>query len=304
MFARVAITPARLVVSTDYPPRADTGLSYFKAGKNERWRGKMGVLFNESPLTVNVELAKLIGLNESIVLQQIQYWLKINEKAGRNFRDGYYWTYNTFEEWQEQFPFWSLSTIKRIFAKLEKKKYIIIGNYNKLKIDRTKWYRINYELLETPAKPPKCQNDPMDVSKWPNGKCQNEPTITRDYPENTTEINSYKGFLPDGKTKTLDLPEYAGIYNVAEEDYEIVMYYIRTYYFFVSKDHPKLKAEQWHKVFKHIRYCDACDDELDNETLKIIIDKHLQTKYKNCDYNILHFLSDEIKNNRFYEVAY
>jgi len=81
----------------------------------------MGVLFNESPLTVNVELAKLIGLNESIVLQQIQYWLKINEKAGRNFRDGYYWTYNTFEEWQEQFPFWSLSTIKRIFAKLEKK---------------------------------------------------------------------------------------------------------------------------------------------------------------------------------------
>lgn len=155
----------------------------------------MSILFNENPLTVNTELARKIGLNESIVLQQIHYWIKINEKAKRNYKGGYYWTYNTFEEWQEQFPFWSLSTIKRIFAKLEKAGLIITGNYNKLKTDRTKWYRINYQALETLENSPKCQNELMDVSNWSNGSGQNEPTITRDYPETTSETNKYLRLL-------------------------------------------------------------------------------------------------------------
>ena len=105
------------------------------------------LLLDSQPLVVLPELAAVVGLNEAIVLQQIHYWIEINKKANRNHNDGYYWTYNSYEAWHEQFPFWSKNTIVRIIEKLEKSNLIVTGNYNKLKLDRTKWYRINYEEL-------------------------------------------------------------------------------------------------------------------------------------------------------------
>ena len=123
------------------------------------------LLLNEEPLIIMPQLAVKIGLNESIVLQQIHYWTKINEKADKNFKGGYYWTFNSYEDWKEQFPFWSISTIKRTISSLEHKKLIISGNYNRLKIDRTKWYRIDYLELESIDTSPLCQNEPMDSTK-------------------------------------------------------------------------------------------------------------------------------------------
>lgn len=110
----------------------------------------MSILFNKQPQILNVELAELIGLNESIVFQQIHYWLEINRKAEKNLRDGRFWTFNTFENWQKgNFSYWSEKTVKRIFKKLEDRNLIITGNYNKKGYDRTKWYTINYEKLES-----------------------------------------------------------------------------------------------------------------------------------------------------------
>jgi len=127
------------------------------------------MLFNENPLVVNVELARILGLNESIVIQQIHYWLEINKKKNHNYRDGKYWTYNTYPEWHEQFPFWSESTIKRIMRGLEKEGYIISTQYNKKTYDKTKWYTIDYEkidLLVQEARNNRMgQNDPIDSTK-------------------------------------------------------------------------------------------------------------------------------------------
>ena len=61
------------------------------------------LLLDENPLMIMPQLAVKIGLNESIVLQQIHYWLEINRKADKNKRDGFYWTYNSYKEWQKQF---------------------------------------------------------------------------------------------------------------------------------------------------------------------------------------------------------
>lgn len=106
------------------------------------------LLFNEQPLVVDKQLAKLIGLNEAMVLQQIHYWIEINKKVRNNYREDKYWTYNTIQEWQNEFPFWSYDTVKRTLAKLRKQGILITGNFNKLKIDRTIWYTINYDVLE------------------------------------------------------------------------------------------------------------------------------------------------------------
>src|SRR5690625_929921 len=116
-----------------------------KAKLNGRRREGIGnnLLIDEYPLLVLPSLAKEIGLNEALVLQQIQYWL--GKKL--NYEDGRYWVYNTYEGWAEQFPFWSVSTIRRILGKLEKDGLVISGNYNKMGADRTKWYSIDYEKL-------------------------------------------------------------------------------------------------------------------------------------------------------------
>ena len=102
------------------------------------------MIIPEQPLLVLPTLAKEIGLNESIILQQIHYWLI----ASNHIIDGKKWIYNSYAEWQKQFPFWSISTIKRTILQLEKKGILISNNFNKMKIDRTKWYTINYDKIK------------------------------------------------------------------------------------------------------------------------------------------------------------
>lgn len=100
-------------------------------------------LINENFVAVYPSLAKEIGLNEAIILQQIHYWIKDSKKVV----DGRKWTYNSVRAWQEQLPFYSQSTIRRTFKNLEDEGLIISGNFNKASFDRTKWYTIDYAKL-------------------------------------------------------------------------------------------------------------------------------------------------------------
>ena len=143
------------------------------------------LLLNEQPLLIMPRLATKIGLNESIVIQQIHYWNVINEKAKNNYKAGHYWTFNSYEEWSNQFPFWSISTIQRTVAKLEKLKLIVVGNFNRLKIDRTKWYRIDYFALEALETSPFGQIDMTNISKWHDHLSK----LTRPLPEINPETN-------------------------------------------------------------------------------------------------------------------
>jgi len=144
------------------------------------------LLYDERPLVVIPELAVVVGLNHAIALQQVHYWVRINQRADKNFRFGYYWTFNTYEAWHEQFPFWSISTIKRIFMELEADGYIITGTFNRLVIDRTKWYRINYDRLAESVNliQSSGQVDTMVGSKRHDGRLN----LTSPLPEIKTEI--------------------------------------------------------------------------------------------------------------------
>ena len=108
---------------------------------------KSNYLINEPPLVILPTLAKVIGLNEAIVINQIHYW--INDPDVGIEEEGEKWIYNTYEEWQKNFPFWSISTIKRIFAGLEKGGLIISRQFNAKKRDMKKFYRIDYDQLDT-----------------------------------------------------------------------------------------------------------------------------------------------------------
>lgn len=149
----------------------------------------MSLLISEPPLQVLPTLARLIGLNEAIILQQVHYWLQ----RSSNIKDGYRWVYNSYPEWYKQMPLWkSETTMRTAFKNLEKKGLLVTANYNKAKFDKTKWYRIDYEklsLLEKEARSAK--NWQTTSQKLADGNANNCQTNTNRLPETTSENNKY-----------------------------------------------------------------------------------------------------------------
>ncbi len=167
------------------------------------------LLIDDYPIQVLPKLATVIGLNEAIILQQLHYWL--NSKSAKMIK-GKRWIHNTYEEWQEQFPFWSVATVKRTLTSLSKQNLIIKENYNKAGFDKTIWYSIDYDKLEEVTQR-LGQNDPTDGSNCTNGLGQNDLTNTIDFPETTTETTSMLAAMAQisqlyqQKIKPMDSPQ-------------------------------------------------------------------------------------------------
>lgn len=150
-------------------------------------------LVNEYPLIVLPSLATLIGLNEAIILQQIHYWTS-NPKIGIE-ADGCRWVRNTVDEWHdENFPFWSVKTIRRAIYRLEELGLVLTrSDLNQANYDKTKWYSVDYDAVNTYTIPSgqndqwTGQNDQIDVDK-----------MTRPIPDNTSDNTSemIKGAQP------------------------------------------------------------------------------------------------------------
>ncbi|WP_303967253.1 hypothetical protein [Sporosarcina ureae] len=101
----------------------------------------MYLLLDEPSFTLQTTLVMEVGFNEAFLLQHLHYRSLIS----KNKRDGYTWVYKTYEDWKEEIPFWSLNKIRRTIYSLESQGYLLSNSsYNKMKIDRTKWYRIDY----------------------------------------------------------------------------------------------------------------------------------------------------------------
>ena len=133
------------------------------------------LLINEQPLQVIPSLAKAIGLNEAIFLQQLHYFLRIS----KNHAEGRSWVYNTIKDWQIEFSFWSLKTVQRTIENLELSGLVLsTDKFNKMKMDKTKWYSIDYqklsEILPESEKEPFSQNDLMETPKKENAFSQND----------------------------------------------------------------------------------------------------------------------------------
>ncbi|WP_161983765.1 hypothetical protein [Escherichia albertii] len=164
----------------------------------------MSLLFAERPLVINTHLAMKIGLNEAIVLQQLHYWLR-DTSSGMEC-GGVRWIYNTTEQWLEQFPFWSESTLKRAFASLKTLGLLRCEKLNKSKRDMTNFYTINYESelldggkvsesIRSKCTAPSGQNDTMEEVKMARSIGSKRPNVIGskwpdDLTENTTEITT------------------------------------------------------------------------------------------------------------------
>lgn len=112
------------------------------------------------------EVAKEVGTDAAIIFENICFWVWSNKtkQEGRDdqpsFNEGRWWTYNSANAFAEQFTWLSPKQIWRNLKKLEEKGYIVVGNFNKVKYDRTKWYSVDgkYIGIERKIEIPKTEN--------------------------------------------------------------------------------------------------------------------------------------------------
>ena len=100
-------------------------------------------LMEDYPLMFSPKLACAIGVVEAVFIQQINYWLG----KSKHVYEGRVWIYNSYNDWLDQFPFIKYQTLQRMIIKLEKAGILLTGNFNKMPMDRTKWYTIDYDAL-------------------------------------------------------------------------------------------------------------------------------------------------------------
>lgn len=289
------------------------------------------LLFDEPPIAISPTLATILSLNEAVVLQQVHYYVELAKKTNHNYVDGRYWVYNTYEEWRDRcFPFWSLNTIKRTFASLENSGIIVSANHNKSGLDKRKWYSINYDVLDSKVSDFENRDKEEDTDRPKMGR-SNDPKCTNLY-------NIYNNI--DNKTKTstkntlnvlngtscdkhkdvrcIEKPfdqkilerqvigccHNIGIMDVTEIDtlFKVIRCYYAKYRSTFGEDHPNISNGAM------VRVIDALHDKLNggyepNELCELI-DQHFNTVYggMGTDYNICHFCSGEIMQNRSYEV--
>lgn len=144
----------------------------------------MCLITPESPLLIAPLLASEIGLEEAIILQQLNYWLtKTN-----HIIDGQKWIWQTYEQWLKQLPFLTIGGIRRAIANLKSKCLIRVERHSKHTHYQANWYTINHQAIESLWQLI-CQNQQIDIAENDTSIClipadgcdQNEQIISRDY---------------------------------------------------------------------------------------------------------------------------
>jgi len=295
------------------------------------------LLFDEYPLIIYPGLATKIGLNEAIILQQITYWNNANEKnkSSRNFKDGQYWTFNSYENWHKQFPFWSVTTIQRIIASLERQNLIVTAAYNQNGYDRTKWYRVNTETRD------RIETDSLEskivpiIPIWHDGSPQvdmmEDTKLERPIPETPQRLpktpdKDNDALFPDAAENKCDTvspgigndgnegikrvaalpivnPSFVGSVEPKNEEVtRCIQYFLREYKKKTKKNHPYLQDEQYqhcHRVLSDFAY----ENSYEYDSLCEVVDAYFANTVLKCNFRLNHFCTPGILSNLIFRAA-
>ena len=244
-------------------------------------------------LTIPRELINYTGsLETGLFLSQLIYWC---DRGGN--KQG--WIYKTYKEWQEEICLTEYAIRKS--ARQLKDMGILETKIKKANGNPTVHYRLNISKFADSFL--RFQRNQTANTKERN--FENEGSLT----ETTTEIKTEKNNKGVATTTPCTFEEFCNSCWVDNDIVDTVIYYLNEYENEMGRQHPRLKEEQWERVTdKIISFYDGKLEvdfgDLDMDSMKRIIDKHFRTEYKNCDYHILHFVSDGVKVRRMYEVAY
>ncbi len=161
----------------------------------------------------DIDHARIYGLHEAIMIQNLQFWIEKNRSNGRHLYDDRTWTYNSVKAFSSLFPYLSASAVRRTLNSLQEQGVIVSGNYNASQYDRTMWFAFADEASWLPdsshlsktanafVKNSKCiaQKHQMDLSNPANGFVENDNSHTDIKPVVTADEASASPLAaPDG----------------------------------------------------------------------------------------------------------
>lgn len=207
----------------------------------------------------------------------------------------------------------SKSTITNVFNELKEKKLIFEERQGLNKPNIIFIGKIDYKKRKKQAEKPEnsgkyknctsrgTENGLQEVQNlYSNDTELNDPDLNDTEIEKRVRKNSNDIFPPSFEVAV-------DIFNASNYEEENIRYYLRKYKNQTGKMHPNLKLNQWDKVIDSIIFAEdqrlSRDEELLGDLFKEVVDQHFKTDYKDCDYNILHFISGQIMMNRYYEVS-
>lgn len=166
---------------------------------------------------------------------------------------------------------------------------LISGNYNTLKMDKTKWYTIDYDIYNS-RRGKYCTMEGANVAQAiPE---TNADTIKNGKKGHNAPSSGGEDVFPS--SVSVDLPD--------DDIVEFVNYYYKLYEHYQDTPHPNLKATQKKKVH------DTLKAFVDYNTISIQelaeMAKSFFENVRDSDHNINHFATDGILEVRFYDALY
>jgi len=174
-------------------------------GKNVKHQ-RIFVVNDPTMCRIIPSLAMEIGLNESILFMQLEFWISITPDDDTHVRDGKKWIWKSVRDMQDEvFPFWSIDKINRIVNNLLKQKLIFVNtSYNKFSYDKTRWFAINFDTVSklnslkvNDFTPTLSQNK---TPLYGNADEQNQD-VTSTLSQNRTGVSQNKTTIPETTTR-------------------------------------------------------------------------------------------------------
>ena len=250
------------------------------------------LLRSDGSIVVNKKLSHAIGIEPAIMYSELIskqiYFDNRDELTG----DGYF--FNTVENMQEDTALSKYQQSKSI-KKLKELNLIKQSNRG---VPQKRYFKV----VNDDEKVLQLLGVGQKLKKLTSKSKESEQIEVKKLHSNNTKNNTKS--IKKGSEKVSPLLFHQFVLNrqPRPEAVEVVTYYLDYYYDVYGFEHPRLKDEQWQRVVNSLFSVDEYD--LSETDLKDMIEQHFTTEYDNCDYNILHFISDGVMLNRMYEVAY
>lgn len=170
----------------------------------------------------NVDIAMICGVHGAIIFDHLWFWVQKNRADGRNQIEGRYWTFVTYRELQEKFPYMTTMQIRNAVKKLIESGLILTGCFNAKGYDRTTWYTVSdrgaaicsnqqMHLLESTNgcvenNKSICSNQQMDLPKTTNAFVESNTPIPDNYTDNYSDNDTDKNASTGGTARARDNP--------------------------------------------------------------------------------------------------
>lgn len=152
----------------------------------------------------DTKVASEVGITSAVLFHSILFWIQKNEANDKHYYDGHYWTYNSAKAFRKMFDYLSEKQIRTALNKLIDAGYLVVGNYNESKYDRTMWYRLGEKGISM------LPNGNIDATQEKEGRDKEVTPIPYSVTDSVTDSDSMsaKNNIKD-KEKTPDTnPDY------------------------------------------------------------------------------------------------